>query len=351
MTLLLIYLGIAVGVSFLCSVLEAVLLSVTPSYVADLELRRPRGGKVLAQVKERLDESISSILILNTFAHTMGAAGVGAQAIRLFGERWETLIAVVLTLVILYVSEIIPKTLGAKFWRTLAIPAAYVIHWLVRLVYPLVWLSTRLTRVFGHDKHGGVSREEIIALASLGYKGGTLLNREHEILANIMRLREIRTEQILTPRSVVYALPQTTTVAAALEQHKTEEFTRIPIYRDSLDHIVGMVINRDLYKADRAGEGEQPLTRYATPLHRVSEKLPVQKLLDVFVTRGEHLFLVEDEFGQTAGIVSLEDAIETLLGREIVDESDTVTDLQQLAKQRYRQRLRNNRDDISGARP
>src|SRR5210317_1662691 len=145
MTLLLIYLAIAIGVSFLCSILEAVLLSITPGYVQNISSNSPASGKVLVGVKDRLDESISSILILNTFAHTMGAAGVGSQAAKVFGAKWETLIAVLLTLAILYFSEIIPKTLGATFWRQLAIPSAHIIAWLIKLVYPLVWISTRLT--------------------------------------------------------------------------------------------------------------------------------------------------------------------------------------------------------------
>jgi CBS domain containing-hemolysin-like protein len=294
-------------------------------------------------VKERLDESLSSILILNTFAHTMGAAGVGAQAIRVFGEKWETLIAVLLTLAILYFSEIIPKTLGATFWRNLAIPAAYVISWLVKLVYPLVWLSTRLTRLFSRGKENEITREEIIALASLGHRDGTLFSQENEYLSNILNLREIRTEQVLTPRTVVHMLREDMTVSEALDHPKTQQFTRMPVYGDSIDDIKGKVIRVDLYEAERAGHGSNKIINYAKPLFRVSEKLPVQQLLDMFIKNRAHLFLVEDEFGQTSGIVSLEDAIETLLGREIVDESDLVTDMQELARGKYRERLRVNK--------
>ena len=164
MTLLLVYLAIAIGVSFLCSVLEAVLLSITPSYLEQLSQERPKSGKTIQSVKDRLDESLSSILILNTFAHTMGAAGVGAQALRVFGPEAETLIAVLLTLAILYFSEIIPKTLGATYWRHLVVPAAFTIRWLVRLVFPLVWISTRLTQVLGKSHKDEITREEILAL-------------------------------------------------------------------------------------------------------------------------------------------------------------------------------------------
>jgi CBS domain containing-hemolysin-like protein len=201
---LVVYLAIAIGVSFLCSILEAVLLSVTPSYAEKALSDRPRAGGRSNQVKGRLDESLSSILILITFAHTMGAAGVGSQALQVFGQKWETLIAMLLTLAILYFSEIIPKTLGATFWRQLALPAAFMISWLVKLVYPLVWLSTRLTRLFSRNKRQEITREEIIALASLGLRDGTLASRENEYLENMLRLREIRTEEVLTPRTVVH---------------------------------------------------------------------------------------------------------------------------------------------------
>ena len=345
MTLLIIYLVIAIGVSFMCSILEAVLLSITPSHVEKTATANPRSGQLRVRVKDRIDESLSSILILNTFAHTMGAAGVGAQALQVFGQKWETLVAVLLTLAILYFSEISPKTLGTTFWRTLAVPAAFIIIWLVRLTYPLVWISTRLTKLFNKRSENGVTREEIIALASLGHKDGTLIAQENEYLSNLLRLREIDTEQVLTPRSVVHSLDQSMTVSEALDLEQTRQFSRIPVYNQGIDDIVGKVLQRDLYQADRNGESEKAIANYLIPLVRVSEKLPVQNLLDMFIRHQAHLFLVEDEFGQTAGIVTHEDAIETLLGREIVDESDQVTDMQALARDKYRERLRENRQD------
>jgi len=338
-TLLLIYLTIAIGVSFLCSILEAVLLSVTPSYVQNISSNSPGSGKVLVRVKEHLDESISSILILNTFAHTMGAAGVGSQAVQIFGAKWETLIAVLLTLVILYFSEIIPKTIGATFWRQLAIPSAHIIIWLIKLVYPLVWLSGLITRSFSHNSENNVSRDEIIALASLGHKLGSLGNQENEVLANALNLREIKTKQIYTPRSVVHSLSEGTTVSNALDDEKTRQFSRIPIYDES-GTSRHMVLNRDLYEAERQGQGNLSIKQFAKTINRVSEELPVQQLLQSFLKRKEHIFIVEDLYGQDEGVVTLEDAIETLLGSEIVDESDTVEDLQAFAKEEYRNRIR-----------
>lgn len=344
MTVLLMYLAIAIGVSFLCSILEAVLLSIRPSFLETMLIERPGSGEKISRVKERIDESLSSILILNTFAHTMGAAGVGAQALLVFGAKWETLIAVLLTLVILFFSEIIPKTLGATYWRRLAVPSAHIILWLVRIVYPLVWVSSRLTKLFSSNKEDEITREEILALASLGHKGGALISRENEYLSNLLGMRDIRTEQILTPRTVVHMLDESTSIKDALNHPKTRQFTRVPIYAGNNDSITGKVIRVDMYEAERAGRGDEPLKSIALELDRVSERLPVQNLLDRLIKKSIHMVLVEDEFGQNAGIVTLEDAIETLLGREILDESDTVADMQEMARDKYRERLRDVRN-------
>ena len=343
MTLLIFYLAIAIGVSFLCSILEAVLLSATPSYVETLKSERPRAGAVVNRVKDRVDESLAAILILNTFAHTMGAFGVGAQALTVFGPQWETLIAVLLTLAILYFSEIIPKTLGATFWRTLIIPASFLILWLVKLVYPLVWISSHLTKLFGRNSETDITREEIIAMGTLGKKGGALIARENEYLSNVLSLREVSTEEVLTPRTVVHMLDQNMSISEALDDPQTRQFSRMPIYDGGPEKITGKVLRHDLFMAERSGHGGEPVNKCAKQILGVSEKLPVVHLLELMLKNHVHLCLVEDEFGQTSGIVTLEDAIETLLGREIVDESDTVEDMQELARDKYRKRLRDNK--------
>jgi CBS domain containing-hemolysin-like protein len=340
MTLLIVYLVVAIGVSFICSILEAVLLSVTPTFIAQIKDKKPRGSAVLGKAKDKLDQSISSILILNTFAHTMGAAGVGAQAIRIYGEKWETLIAFLLTLVILYVSEIIPKTLGATFWKQLAVPAAHVINFLVKIVFPLVWLSTRLTQLFSGNKKDYISREEVIAFTALSYKEGAIATQESQLVKNILNLREAKTKDILTPRTVMHALSEELTIKGALDDDKTAIFSRIPVFQGNKDIITGLVFKRELYEYERRGKGDLLLKEVCSPIHSISEALPVLNLLDLFIKRHEHLFVVEDHFGQTAGVVALEDAIETLLGKEIVDESDNIEDLQEMAKQQYRERLR-----------
>ncbi|HEY5715603.1 MAG TPA: CNNM domain-containing protein [Psychromonas sp.] len=344
MTLLLLYLFIAIGVSFLCSILEAVLLSTTVTFVAQTKEKNSNAGAVLEHIRAKLDQSISSILILNTFAHTMGAAGVGAQAIRVYGEQWESLIAVLLTLTILYVSEIIPKTLGVTFWRQLAIPAAYIIRFLIKIIFPLVWLSTRITSLFRREEEITGSREEVLAFAALSYQKGAIETQENLLLENIFKLRDAKVKDILTPRTVMHALPETTTVAQALQFEQTAIFTRIPVYSETIDNITGLIIKGQLYESERSGQGEAQLKEIKSPISRISSEFPVLNLFDVFIKRHEQLFLVEDKYGQTAGVVTLEDAIETLLGREIIDESDKVADLQKLAKERYRQSLRNKKE-------
>lgn len=344
MTLLITYLLIAIGVSFLCSILEAVLFSVTPGFVVSQLALKPRRAKRLQEVKENLDESISSILILNTFAHTMGAAGVGAQAVKIFGAQWETLIAFLLTLAILYISEIIPKTLGARYWKQLALPAAQVITLLIKILFPLVWLSAKLTTLFSRgEQKGAISRDELAAMARLGARHGTLGPQESELMENMLNLKHTRTQEILTPRTVVCALDASFSVGKALAELSEVSFTRLPVYESNLDNILGMVLRPTIHEVEREGGEERALSEFVIPLQRVSGELPVLRLLDLFIKRREHMFLVEDGYGQTAGIVTLEDAVETLLGREIMDESDTVEDMQELARSKYRGRLRESR--------
>ncbi|BHH81830.1 CNNM domain-containing protein [Desulforhopalus sp. 52FAK] len=338
MSLLILYLFVAIGVSFICSILEAVLLSITPSFVESKIEQNSRGGQRLKRVKDNLDQSISAILILNTFAHTMGAAGVGSQAVQLFGTQWESLIAVLLTLAILYLSEIIPKTLGASYWRSLAVPAARLISLLIKLVYPLVWLSSFVNNLFKKKDKDSVSRAEIVAFASLGYKGGVLGKQENQLVENILALKATTTEQILTPRSVVHAFDSTTTVSQALNHELTERFTRIPVYAGTIDNAIGIINNRNLLELEREGAGDKEIGDFTQPLHRIPLDLPVLHLIDQFIDRKEHIFLVEDQYGQTSGIVTLEDGIETLLGKEIVDETDITEDMQKLAKTSFRNR-------------
>jgi CBS domain containing-hemolysin-like protein len=332
MTLLFFYLFLALFVSFLCSVLEAVLLSITHSYIGSID--EPQKKERLVFLKSRLDHAISAILILNTIAHTMGAAGVGAEALKIFGAEWQTLIAVILTLLILYVSEIIPKTIGATYWRALAYPASLIILFLMRVLAPLIWISSQITKSIKKDKDEGPSRAEILAMADLGEQSGAIEEKEEQLIVNLLHLREVRVNDILTPRSVVYTLDAQATIESALEDDEIFNFSRIPVYSETSHNIVGQVFARKILAASLDTSKGMPIETIMTSVFTVSENLPVYYLLDQFIKRKEHLFVVRDEYEQYVGIVTLEDAIETLLGVEIVDEADEFVDMRQLARER-----------------
>uniref|UniRef100_UPI0040485E35 CNNM domain-containing protein n=1 Tax=Aliarcobacter sp. TaxID=2321116 RepID=UPI0040485E35 len=340
MTLLLTYLSIALFVSFVCSILEAVLLSSTSSYIESLSKRyNSETVEMLKNLKLNIDKPIASILILNTFAHTMGAAGVGAQAQVLFGQEMETLIAVLLTLAILYFSEIIPKTIGAVYWKKLLIPAAYIINFLIKVTYPLVWISMFITNTIskGKVKDSNFSRDEIMAAVTMGEKEGSILSKESALIENLFKLKNIKTKDIMTPRSVVFAFKSDVTVEDAIEDDKMYIHSRIPIYDETIDDIVGIVFNQSILEESVEERDNTILKDITVPVHKISENVPVSSLIDQFVNRKTHLFIVQDNYGQTSGVVTLEDAIETLLGVEIVDEMDEVEDMQAFAKDKNKQ--------------
>ena len=340
MTLLLTYLFIALIVSFLCSILEAVLLSSTPSYIESLgKKNNSETAEMLRDLKSNIDKPISSILILNTFAHTMGAAGVGAQAQMLYGEKFETLIAVGLTLCILYFSEIIPKTIGAVYWKRLLVPSAYLIKFLIKLTYPLVWISLFITNSIskGKAKDSSFSRDEIMAAVTMGEKEGSILSTESTLIENLFKLKNIKTKDIMTPRSVVFAFKSSTSVEDAIEDDKMYIHSRIPVYSENIDDIIGIVFNQTILEESVEERDSTLLLDITVPVHKISENVPVSSLIDQFIKRKTHLFVVQDNYGQTSGVVTLEDAIETLLGVEIVDEMDEVEDMQVFAKNKNKQ--------------
>jgi len=319
------------------SILEAVLLSCTNSYIETLpkDLNENAIAK-LKELKANIDMPISSILTFNTFAHTMGAAGVGAQAQLLFGNEWQTAVAFVVTLLILYASEIIPKTIGAIYWKKLLIPSAYLVSFLVTLTYPFVWVSSLLTNYISRNKksHHNYSRDEIMAVVAMGERDGSILSKESDLIENLLKLKNIKAKDIMTPRSVVFALPATTTIEDAIEDDRMYIHSRIPIFGETLDDVVGIVFNQRILEESVEDHDKITLENIAHEVHMVSENLPVPNLIDQFVKRKTHLFIVFDSYGQTAGVVTLEDAIETLLGVEIVDEMDEVEDMQLFAKDR-----------------
>ncbi len=339
MTLLIFYVSLALGVSFLCSVMEAVLLSVTPSFAATTEQQRPRLGARLRALKADVDRPLAAILSLNTIAHTVGAAGAGAQAAAIFGDRFVGVISAVLTFLILVLSEIIPKTLGAVYWRQLAPSVVRLLVPTTLLMWPLVKMAQGLTRILARGgKQPVVSREELAALADLGTQEGVVREEESRILKNLFRLGKLRVRDIMTPRTVVFALPASWTVDETLAKHPEIRFSRLPVYGNDFDEVRGFVLRYDILLHAAEDNGATTLEELSRPIEAVSWDLPLRGLFERLMDRRAHIALVLDEYGGTSGIVTLEDLVETLLGLEIVDEGDRVEDMQELARQQWRQR-------------
>ncbi|MGE4419572.1 MAG: CNNM domain-containing protein [Sulfurimonas sp.] len=337
MTLLIVYLSLAILISFLCSILEAVLLSSTNSYVESLSKdHNEHLVNKLKGLKSNIDKPISSILTVNTFAHTMGAAGVGAQAQILFGEEWQAAVAFVVTLLILYFSEIIPKTIGALYWKKLLVPSAYMISFMMTISAPFTWFSSFLTNYISRNKkhQSNFSRDEIMAVVAMGEREGAILSKESDLIENLLKLKNIKAKDIMTPRSVVFAMPSSTIIEEAVEDDRMYIHSRIPIYKETLDDVVGIVFSQRILEESNEDNDSVTLESISHEVHMVSENVPVPHLIDLFVKRKTHLFIVYDSYGQTVGVVTLEDAIETLLGVEIVDEMDEIEDMQVFAKDR-----------------
>jgi len=340
MILLVIYILIALGFSFLCSVLEAVLLSVTPSYIAALEERLPEAGRRLRHLKRDVDRPLAAILSLNTIAHTVGAAGAGAQAAVVFGSTYVGIASAVLTLLILVLSEIIPKTLGALFWRQMAPGAGWLLQGLIVVMMPFVWLSMGITRLIAHGQTAHVpSREEFSAMADLGQQAGVLAREESRILKSLFRFRALQAVDVMTPRTVMLALGETCTAEGAVRNHDALVFSRIPLYGRDLDDITGYVLKSDILLASARDQADMPLRDLRRELLTVPEAMSLSNLFEMFLDRREHMALVVDEYGGTAGLVTMEDIVETLLDLEIMDEVDTIEDMQTLARHQWARRM------------
>lgn len=340
MTLLIFYILLALIVSFLCSLMESVLLSTTPSFVVQVEKQRPRLGRRLHQLKEDVDRPLAAILSLNTIAHTVGAAGAGAQVATIFGDAFLGVASGVITLLILVFSEIIPKTLGAVYWRQLTPMIVRILVPTMWSMWPLVKLSQGLTRLLAAGKQEGISREELAALAEVGAREGVVRESESRIVANLLQLVHVRVGDIMTPRTVVFSLPEKQTVGEVLASHSRIRFSRIPIYGADTDDITGFVLTTDLLFHAVRNQVDTPLSELRRPLVAVSINLPLRQLLDRLIHQRAHMALVVDEYGGTAGVVTLEDLLETLLGLEIIDEADAVHDMQELARRKWLERAR-----------
>ena len=337
MNLLLLYFFLAISISFLCSILESVLLSTNMAYITVLEKRRPRAGGLLKDHKKDINKSIASILILNTIANTLGAAGVGAQAETIFGSSAVFYVSVVLTFAILFFSEIIPKTIGAIYWKELAPVAAYVIRFFIWITLPIIVITLFVTNKISKNNTTvtSLSKAELIASILHSEDDGMIDEQESDVIENVLHLDEIKIEEILTPRTVIYALEENATVKEVVAQEELFQFSRIPIYNDSIDNITGIVLTKNIFR-QMILDDTITLKEIKKDFFAINENIPVSKALALFIKKKEHMFIVMDSYDQTEGIITLEDCVETVLGVEIMDESDSVEDMRAYAKQKMK---------------
>ena len=323
MTLLFIYLLIAVGVSFICSIMEAVLLSITPSYIASLKQSNAKLADRLRKLKEKIDQPLAAILTLNTISHTAGAAGVGAQATALYGDSIIGIASAIMTLLILVLSEIIPKTLGANYWRVLTPIVSTSLIWLIKVLKPFIWLSDIITKMLGSAKNEDHHiRSEIEAMADLGREAGVLHQDESKTIASLLKFRHMKLNDIITPRTVIFKVHKDMTVDQYLNEHGSVPFSRVLIFDKSGDDIIGFVHKNDIMLAYHRLDKDYKLSKLVKPIYTVPETLQITKLLQDLLQQRIHICLVVDEFGDIQGIITLEDMLEKLIGIDILDERD-----------------------------
>tara|TARA_B100000959_G_scaffold267111_1_gene310241 strand:+ start:945 stop:1979 length:1035 start_codon:yes stop_codon:yes gene_type:complete len=332
---------IALGVSFFCSIAEAVLLSCTTAHIFLLEQEKKKSGILLRKLKEDINSPLVAILTLNTIAHTIGAAGVGAQAVLVFGNAYLGIASAILTVLILIFSEIIPKTLGAHYWRQLATPTAYSLKFLIGTLYPFIKLSEILTRGVAHEPTlKGFSRDEFAAMAELSTKEGQLAQQELKIVKNLLLLRETIVKSAMTPSSVVFSLAENMSIEEFFQQHENVPFSRMPIYSEAKEAVSGFVLRNDLLLAKAQGHTKNKINEYKREIYTGLDSMKLTEAFDVFLRKRSHIMLIVDEYGGMKGILTLEDVLETLLGLEIVDESDKTVDMQKLASRLWKTRAK-----------
>lgn len=339
MELVLLYLILALSVSFLCSVMEAVLLSTPMSFITMKEQAGFKSATLLKKLKQDIDKPIAAILSLNTIAHTVGAAGVGAEAVKVFGEAYFGIISAVLTILILVLSEIIPKSVGANYWRSLAVPSARIIRTMIIVSYPLVWLSELITKLVSPSKHeASVSREEVSAMVSIGAEEGVFENKENRMIQNLIKLDGVKAKDVMTPRVVVASAPEGMTMRDFYHSKDFCNYSRIPVYSKDEDNITGYVLRQAILERLAEDKFDMHLADILRPILAYQESTPVSTIWEQMLEKKEHISIIVDEYGALRGIVTMEDIIETALGFEIVDERDAVTDMQKLARERWQKR-------------
>ena len=336
-----IYLFGALGVSFLCSILEAVLLSTPMSFITAKEQEGRKSASVFKELKNNVDRPVGAILSLNTIAHTIGSAGVGAEVTRIWGDEWFGIASVVLTLLILIFSEIIPKTIGASYWRSLAMPSAGVIKVLIYITYPFVILSELITKLFSSKEQKNnavtVSREEVSAMVDMGTDEGVFKESESRIIKSCLRLSNVKAKEIMTPKIVLEMADESMTLKEFYDASDWR-FSRIPVYNDDKDNVTGYVLKDIVLEELSEDQFDIKLSEMKRHILSFSEDESVFTIWEKMLGTREHISIIVDEFGGLRGVVTMEDVIETMIGVEIVDEQDTATDMQELAREVYQQR-------------
>jgi CBS domain containing-hemolysin-like protein len=336
------YVLLALGFSFFCSVAEAVLLSITPSYIEGQKEKRPNRAALLKRLRQdNVDQSLAAILTLNTIAHTVGAIGAGAKATVIFGSAWFGLFSAGFTLMILFLSEIVPKTIGAVYWSKLVGPTSLFVNTLVVFLFPIVWISERMTKFISREKDMHIfSRDEFIAMASVGVKTGQIRSKESRIIQNLFLFESLKVADIMTPRTVISALPESMKIIDSLKQVVQTPFSRIPVYRTNIDDITGFVLKDDVLILTAQKRGDDKLITLKREILSVPESVSLTDLLERFLKDRKHIAIVVNEYGGTDGLVTLEDLIETLMGMEIMDETDDVEDMRALARKQWVERVK-----------
>jgi CBS domain containing-hemolysin-like protein len=339
--LLIVFILISIVFSFLCSIAEAALLNITPSYIADLHEKKPKFAKKIQKLRQdEIDQSLAAILTMNTIAHTVGAIVSGAQAAIVFGSFWVGIFSIFITLLILFVSEIIPKTIGVIYWRQLIKPVILYIELLIKSLKPFIVVSEGLTKLIAKDKQVQIfNRDEFIAMAGVGEETGEIDYQESRILQNLFKLGSLTAKDIFTPRTVMMGFEENTTVNDILDNNDKFPFSRLITYKEDIDNITGFILKDDILLLKAQNKGETKISTIVRDIKAVPLNIPLTKLLEFFLQNRQHIAIVVDEFG-TKGLVSVEDVLETLLGMEIVDESDSVVDMQVLARQMWQKRIK-----------
>ncbi len=343
MALLLTYLGIALVFSFLCSILEAVLLSTSSVFINMKLTEGKKYAKKLDYYKKNIDLPLSAILTLNTFAHTIGAAGVGSQVQELWGNEYLAIASIVLTLIILIGSEIIPKTLGALYWKELSRFMVYSLRIMIYSpLYPFIIFTNFITRRLRRGKSGksSISEPEFRAITDSVIEGGIMEDEESRILQNLMKFQSILVKNIMTPQIVIKAAEESTTIDTFYEENQDISFSRIPIYQKELNQFSGFVLKDEVMEMIIEKKGEKPLLSIVRPITAVNEDTPIIRLFSKLIERQAHIAIVVDEYGMVSGLVTMEDLFETLIGLEIVDEMDDVEDMQVLARKNWEVRAK-----------